>query len=88
VKLVCKIRVKNDLGLHIRPATAIVKLLQNCNCDVTFTHKKEVINAKSILNILMLAAKQNSQITITADGEDAEQIINKLQNAFENRFGE
>lgn len=88
MKLIRKIRVRNNLGLHIRPATVIVKLLQDCKCDVTFTHKKEIVNAKSILSILMLAAKCNSQITIIVDGEDAEEIIDKLQGAFKNGFGE
>lgn len=83
-----KVRVKNVLGLHTRPATIIVKLLQNCKSDVTFSHKRETVNAKSILSILMLAATRNSQITITADGEDAEAIVDKLALEFENRFGE
>jgi phosphocarrier protein HPr len=88
VKLVHKVRVKNSLGLHTRPATYIVKLLQNCKCDVNFKHKKENINAKSILSILMLAAKKNSQITITVEGEDAKDIMEKLTIAFETSFGE
>ncbi len=83
-----KVQVKNALGLHTRPATAIVKLLQNSKCDVFFTHKRETINAKSILSILMLAAKKNSKITITVDGEDSEDTLQKLVEAFENRFGE
>lgn len=58
MKLVQKVRVKNALGLHTRPATMIVKLLQNSKSEVSFTHKKDIINAKSILSILMLAAKK------------------------------
>jgi len=88
VKLVRKVRVKNSLGLHTRPATVIVKLLQNCKSDVTFALKKEIINAKSILSILMLAAKKNSQITVTVEGSDAEAVMEKLVEAFENGFGE
>jgi phosphocarrier protein HPr len=88
VKLVCKVKVKNRLGLHTRPATAIVKLLQNCKSDVFFIHKQETINAKSILSILMLAARKNSNITIMIDGEDANLTMDKLVEAFENQFGE
>ncbi|GAB4235122.1 MAG: HPr family phosphocarrier protein [Chlamydiales bacterium] len=87
-KLVSKVRVKNRLGLHTRPATAIVKLLQNFKSDVHFTHKRETVNAKSILSILMLAARKNSSITITVDGEDAESTLESLVNAFENEFEE
>jgi phosphocarrier protein HPr len=83
-----KVQVKNDLGLHTRPATVVVKLLQNCKSHVTFTHKKDTINAKSIMSILMLAAKKNSKITISIEGEDAEEVMQKLVRVFEERFGE
>lgn len=87
-KFVKKVRVKNTLGLHTRPATAIVKMLQNCKSDVLFTCKRETINAKSILSILMLAARKNTIITINVEGEDAEEVMDKLVDAFENKFGE
>lgn len=84
----CRVRVKNPMGLHTRPATTIVKLLQNAKSDVHFTHRKLTINAKSILSILMLAAKKNSWITISAKGEDAEEVIQKLADVFETQFEE
>lgn len=87
-KIIKKVRVKNDLGLHTRPATIIVKLLQSYKSNVLFTHKKETINAKSILSILMLAAQKNAVITITVDGEDAEITMEKLIEAFDEQFGE
>lgn len=87
-KLTQQVRVKNALGLHTRPATAIVKLLQNCKCDVSFTYKRETINAKSILSILMLAAKKNSKIIVDVEGEDAPEVMNKILTAFEDKFGE
>lgn len=66
----------------------IVKLLQNTKSEVSFMHKKDVINAKSILSILMLAAKKNTQITVSVEGEDAEIVMKKLLLAFETGFGE
>lgn len=88
MKLVRNIRVRNRLGLHTRPATTIVKLLQACQSDVYFTHNQETANAKSILSLLMLAAGENSEITIMIDGEDAKTMMEKLIEAFENQFGE
>lgn len=88
MKLIHKVQVKNRLGLHTRPATTIVKLLQNCKSDVYFVHKRERVNAKSILSLLMLAAKKNSKITIEVDGEDARVTMEKLIEVFENQFGE
>jgi phosphocarrier protein len=88
VKVVSKVKIKNALGLHARPATMIAKLLQGSKCSVTFTYRKETVNARSIMSILMLAASKNSSITITAEGEDAEIVVQKLAQAFENKFGE
>lgn len=88
MKLVRKMRVKNALGLHTRPATYIVKMLQTCRSEVYFMHKRESVNAKSILSLLILAAKKNAQITVTTDGEDAQEIMDKIALAFETGFGE
>ncbi|BBI18261.1 Phosphocarrier protein HPr [Neochlamydia sp. EPS4] len=88
MKLSSQVQVKNKMGLHTRPATVIVKLLQNSKSDVTFKHKKEEINAKSILSILMLAARRNSKITIEVVGEDAKETLERLVQAFENQFEE
>ena len=88
MKLVRKVKVKNSLGLHTRPAAAIVKLLQPRKSTVLFTYKEDTINARSIMSILMLAAKKNSQITITIEGEDAEPTMDHLCKAFDEEFGE
>lgn len=76
------------MGLHTRPATSIVKLLQGSKSHVTFTHKSVTINAKSILSILMLALSKNSTIKIDVDGDDAEDIMRKLIDGFNTQFGE
>ena len=52
------------------------------------TYKRDTINAKSIMSILMLAVHKNGNITITVDGEDADDTMGRLVTAFESRFGE
>ncbi len=88
MKIIRKIKVKNSLGLHTRPAAAIVKLLQPRKSTVYFTHRKETINARSIMSILMLAAKKNAVIEVAVEGEDAEFTMQQLMAAFEMEFGE
>jgi len=88
MKLVRKVKVKNSLGLHTRPAAAIVKILQPRKSSVFFKHKSETINARSIMSILMLAAKKNAVIEITVDGIDAEATMQHLITAFDMEFGE
>jgi len=87
-KVVRKVKVKNALGLHARPATMIAKMLQGSKSQVAISYRKETINARSIMSILMLAVKKNTQLMIEVEGEDAEETMEKLINAFENQFGE
>ena len=87
----CQVQIKNRLGLHTRPATSIVKLLQNFKSDVHFIHKEERANAKSILSLLMLAARRDTDITVEIDedeSENAEYIMEKIIELFDNKFGE
>lgn len=88
MKLCQKVKVKNALGIHTRPAASIVKILQPRKSSVFFTYRDETINARSIMSILMLAAKKNSSITICVEGEDAQTTMDHLVKAFEDEFGE
>ena len=88
MKIVRKIKVKNALGIHTRPAASIVKLLQPRGSSVFFTHKNETINARSIMSILMLAARKNTVLEVTVEGEDAEVTMQQLITAFDMEFGE
>ena len=88
MKLTQTVKVKNALGIHARPATAIAMLLQKSSSEVFFTYQGETINAKSIMSLLMLAAPKNAQVEIAVDGADAEKIMTSLVEAFNTQFGE
>ncbi|MBM3191604.1 MAG: HPr family phosphocarrier protein [Chlamydiae bacterium] len=88
MKLTAVVKVKNSLGLHIRPATAIVKLLQGARSTVLFSVRDQTVNAKSIMSLLVLSAQRNSKVTIVVEGEDAEVVMEKLLLGFEEQFGE
>jgi phosphocarrier protein len=83
MKLTQKVKVQHSLGIHSRPAAAIVKLLQPCKSEVSFICKGETINAKSIMSILMLALRKGDQVTIIVEGSDAQVTMDKLLHAFE-----
>ncbi len=87
-KLKANVKVRNAMGLHTRPATEIVKLLQKYKSQVSLKYKKDTVNARSILGILMLAAHQNAKLEIIVEGEDAEATLNGLVEAFSVSFGE
>lgn len=88
MKLTAEVKVKNRLGLHIRPATAIVKMLQGTRSSVFFSFKGQMVNAKSIMSLLVLSAQKNAKISILVEGEDAEKVMDKLIQGFDTLFGE
>lgn len=81
-------KVRNKLGLHVRPATTITKILQKRKSKVTLTYKDESVNARSIMSIMILAAPKNARLKITVEGPDARETLSDLLLAFDNRFGE
>jgi len=88
MKIIKKLKVGNPMGLHTRPAAYIVKSLSNIKSEVFFSYHEMTINAKSIMGILMLAARKNARITVTVEGEDATDTMFKITEAFLCQFGE
>jgi phosphocarrier protein HPr len=88
LKYTAEVKVRNRLGLHIRPATMIVKLLQGCRSNVFFSFKGMTANAKSIMSLLVLSAQKNAKISILVEGDDAKEVLQKLIAGFESKFGE
>jgi phosphocarrier protein len=78
--------VLNDKGLHTRPSTELVKCAANFQCEVNLSYRNYVVNAKSILGILMLAAERGAKVGIEAIGEDAEDAVAALLKLAKNRF--
>jgi phosphocarrier protein HPr len=78
--------VLNDKGLHTRPSTELVKCASGFNAQIHLSYRNYVVNAKSLLGILMLAAEKGSKISIEAVGDDAEEAILALQKLAQRRF--
>ncbi len=87
-KLQAQVQIKNLMGMHTRPATELVKLLQRYRSNVSLTYKKETVNARSILGILMLAMPRKAKVVLDVEGDDADIVMEKLLEAFNNGFGD
>lgn len=78
--------VTNDKGLHTRPSTELVKCATRFKAQVNLVYQDLVVNAKSLLGILTLAAARGSRIEIDARGEDAHEVVSKLIELARNKF--
>jgi len=83
-----EITVVNKLGIHARPAAALVQTVLAYECDVFITYNGNRVNAKSIMGLLTLAATRGSRLTVTCKGEDADAAIQAVKDLFLSGFGE
>jgi len=86
--LVQDVSIINELGLHARPAARIAQEAQKYEAEISFFQDEREIDAKSILDILTLAAPKGSDLRITAQGSDAREALDSICRLFEERFGE
>jgi phosphocarrier protein HPr len=80
--------IVNQEGLHARPAARIVRLASAFASEITLSKDGMDVNAKSIMGVMMLAAECGSEVTIRANGPDAEQAVQALAELVANGFGE
>jgi len=83
-----EVTIANELGLHARPAMTLVETANQYASDIRVSKADQTVDAKSIMQVMMLAATQGTTLEITAEGEDAEQAIAALQKLIENKFDE
>lgn len=83
------VEIKNKAGLHARPSSLFVQVAGSFNSEIKVKYEDEEINGKSIMGLMLLAAEQGAILTLTADGDDEEQMLEALKNLVEvEKFGE
>ena len=78
--------VSNPQGLHARPAELLVRLAMQFESDVEVIRDGQRVDAKSILNVLTLGAGQGTEITLQAQGTDAQEAVEALVRLIESEF--
>ncbi len=76
------------MGLHARPACMLVKHLNQFSSKVTFSCNKVSVDAKQVMNLLLLGAIQNTKVDVLIEGADADLVLSTLIDIFENQFGD
>lgn len=81
------VRVVFRHGLHIRPATELVRLARSFRSSLRISFGGETVDARSLMSVLLLAAHRESVLTFTAQGDDAAEALRKIEELFSHRFG-
>ena len=74
-----KIRVANPQGLHARPASNFVRLVNRFESDVMVRKDDERVDGKSIMSLMTLAANHGAILEIEVSGPDAEQAMKEIE---------
>jgi phosphocarrier protein HPr len=82
------VQIVNKAGLHARPAAEIVKMAAKYASDITVTREELEVNGKSIMGVMMLAAECGSTLQLKAEGPDAKEALDALEQLIGSKFGE
>lgn len=76
--------IKNETGLHARPASLFVQKAAKYKSVIKIKKDGKEANAKSIISVLSLGAGKGSEIIISADGEDEQEAVDGLVELLDN----
>ncbi len=76
--------ISNDTGIHTRPGNEFVSEAKKFESKITLEANGKSINGKSFLKLLSLGAKKGTEVTVIADGPDAETAAEKLADVLAN----
>ena len=82
------VTVVNPLGLHARAAAKFVHIATKFDSQIRVGRDSKVMDGKSIMGILLLAASRGTTLMITADGPDEQAAVEALARLVESGFGE
>ena len=83
-----EITVKNEVGLHARPATYFIQKANEFKSGIGVEKEERRVNAKSLLGVRSLGIVQGTVITRIADGSDEKEAVDALADLIENQIGE
>lgn len=78
--------IRNKQGLHARPADRFVRLAAKFDAKIEIVRDDRRVAATSIMDLLTLGAAQGTQLTLEAEGQEAQQAVEALADLVENVF--
>ncbi len=76
--------VKNETGLHARPAAALVQFVKGIESEVELVKEGKVANAKSIFSVMSLGIAKDTEILVRVTGDNEEEDVDKVVEFIEN----
>ena len=82
------VTIINKLGLHARAASKFVTTASSFGCKISAGKNGQLVDAKSIMAVMMLAASKGTELELQFDGDDEKKAMEALTALINNRFDE
>ena len=82
------LEIKNRLGLHARAAAQLVQTAAQFDAEITVNKDGQVVNGKSIIGLMMLAAAQGTCIEVSVSGPQAMAALEAIERLVDQKFNE
>ena len=82
------LEIRNKLGLHLRAARMLVETAEKFDAEVTVAKDGQVVNGRSIMGVMMLAAEQGSRIEVATRGPQAAAALQAIEDLVSAGFHE
>jgi phosphocarrier protein len=73
-------KVTSESGIHARPATTLVNQAGQFSSDITLDYNGKSVNLKSIMGVMSLGIQSGAEITIKAEGSDADDALAAIED--------
>jgi phosphocarrier protein len=82
-----RITIINKAGLHARAASKLAATCGQYTCDIRIGDER-MVDGKSILSLMMLAATKGTELVVVAEGDDEQDAVEAIIQLVNNRFDE
>ena len=82
------VTIVNKLGLHARAANLFAKTAMRFGSSIKVGFNGKMVDAKSVMSLMLLAANQGTVIDLHAEGDDENQALDALETLIADRFNE
>jgi len=86
--IITELTIINKLGLHARAATKLAKTAGGFSSSIRIGQNDSLVDAKSVMAVMLLAASQHTVLTFEFEGADEEHAHQTMNDLIENFFGE
>ena len=86
--LKAQLNIINKLGLHARAAAKLVNTASRFSCTIMIGSETRMVDAKSIMSVMLLAASCDTTLEIELDGDDEQAAFEAVASLINRRFDE